>query len=152
MWTDPSGKRHDSIPPRWQADGHTVELAGDPRRARRAGWAETATAVPTVQDQAAAEAKRILADPDAADAVRCVLARVAAVAKLGVDISDWSFQGVTEAAERAGAKAEFPTRLDILTAAMALRTAWDRIVYHVGDMRRADELWPALYEVAVKQP
>lgn len=94
-----------------------------------------------------ARARQLLADPDCREAVAEVLARVQAVAALGVDISDWSFQGVTAAAEARAAATEIPTRLDVLTAAMALRTAWDRLVYHAGTMRVADELWPALYDL-----
>jgi hypothetical protein len=33
---------------------------------------------------------------------------------------------------------------------VALRTAWDRLVYHAGDMRTADRLWPYLYDIAVQ--
>lgn len=95
--------------------------------------------------QSAAEA--ILADEDAVAAVQGVIARVTAVAALGVDITEWSFEGVTAAAEAAAAKTEVPTRLDILTAAVALRTAWDRLLYHCESMRQADTLWPYMYAI-----
>lgn len=79
--------------------------------------------------------------------LQSVLARVQAVAALGVDIEDWSFQGVTAAAEAAMGTGD---ALAILTAAVALRTAWDRLVYHTGDMRTADTLWPYLYDLATR--
>ena len=50
MWTDPLGATHHSIPMRWQHAGHTVELSGDPRRARRAGWTEVVLPPPTLAE------------------------------------------------------------------------------------------------------
>ena len=103
---------------------------------------------PTEAEQLAAQAAALWASPDLRDAVAGVLARVAAVAALGVAIEDWSFQGVTAAAEAALA-AGSADAVAILTASVALRTAWDRVVYHTGDMRTADVLWPYLYDLAV---
>jgi hypothetical protein len=95
----------------------------------------------------AAQAAALWASPDVPEAVAAVLARVQAVAALGVDIADWSFQGVTAAAEAAMGTGD---KLATLTASVALRTAWDRLVYHAGDMRTADRLWPYLYDIAMK--
>jgi hypothetical protein len=105
------------------------------------------TPAPTEYEQIAAQAAALWALPDVPEAVAAVLARVQAVAALGVDISDWSFQGVTAAAEAAMGTGD---KLAILTASVALRTAWDRLVYHAGDMRTADRLWPYLYDIALK--
>lgn len=101
---------------------------------------------PTEAELLAAQAAALYAVPDCAEAVAGVIARVQAVAALGVSIDDWSFQGVTAAAEAAMSTGE---ALSILTAAMALRTAWDRLVYHAGDMRTADALWPHFYSLAL---
>jgi hypothetical protein len=107
-------------------------------------------AVPTCEpapDQLATRAAALWADADVQGAVSGVLAAVQAVAALGVDIADWSFQGVTAAAEAAMGTGD---KLAILTASVALRTAWDRLVYHAADMRTADRLWPYLYDIAMK--
>lgn len=93
----------------------------------------------------AAQAAALYAVPDCAEAVAGVIARVQAVAALGVSIDDWSFQGVTAAAEAAMGTGN---AIAILTASVALRTAWDRLVYHAGDMRTADVLWPRFYSLA----
>jgi len=97
-------------------------------------------------DPKVAEAQQIMTDPDAVDAVQQVLARVTEVAMLGVDITDWSFQGVTAAAELAAKNTETPTRLDILTASVALLTSWSRIIYHAGNTKQADLIWPYLVD------
>lgn len=120
------------------ADGWTCE-AGE-------SWPFEAPTPPTEAEQLAAQAAALWALPDVPETVAAVLGRVQAVAALGVDISDWSFQGVTAAAE--AAMATGGNALAILAASVALRTAWDRLVYHAGDMRTADRLWPALYDLA----
>jgi hypothetical protein len=97
------------------------------------------------------QAEALMANADMQESVAGVLIAVQAVAALGVDISDWSFQGVTAAAQSALASADTARGIAILAAALALRTAWDRIVYHVGDMRTADDLWPELYDLAMGQ-
>ena len=38
--------------------------------------------------------------------------------------------------------------LAIVAASGALQAAWLRVVYHAGDLRQADLLWPALYDLA----
>jgi hypothetical protein len=121
------------------ADGWECEV-GEP-------WPYEALEPPTEAEQLAAQAAALWALPDVPEAVAAVLARVLAVAALGVDITDWSFQGVTAAAEAAMGTGD---KLAILTASVALRTAWDRLVYHAGDMRTADRLWPYLYDIAVQ--
>jgi hypothetical protein len=122
------------------ADGWTCE-AGE-------SWPFEAPTPPTEAEQLAAQAAALWALPDVPETVAAVLGRVQAVAALGVDISDWSFQGVTAAAE--AAMATGGNALAILAASVALRTAWDRLVYHAGDMRTADRLWPYLYDIAMK--
>jgi hypothetical protein len=102
-----------------------------------------------IPDPLLVEAQALMTNADMQESVKGVLERVMAIAALKVDITEWSFQGVTAAAEAAAYRIEVPTRLDILTAACALRTAWDRLLYHVESMRKADLLWPYLYDIAV---
>lgn len=105
---------------------------------------------PTAEAKLAAEASRILSDPDhgadATEAVQGVAAAVARVAALGIDIADWSFQGVTAAAQLASGKVDdIKAKFEILQAALALRVAWDRWEYHCGSMYAANHLWPYAY-------
>ena len=46
MWKAPDGQTYKEIPQRWCYDGKTRELAGDPRRALRAGWVDDPSIVP----------------------------------------------------------------------------------------------------------
>ncbi|NLF18383.1 MAG: hypothetical protein GX595_14195 [Lentisphaerae bacterium] len=91
----------------------------------------------------AARAAEVLANPDAVEAVQAVLARVGEVAAAGVAITDWSYQGVAAAIEGA-MTGDASHDLALMRHGMALRTAWDRVIYHAGTMQTAQELWPAM--------
>lgn len=91
----------------------------------------------------AARASEVLANPDAVEAVQAVLARVGEVAAAGVAITDWTYQGVTAAIEGA-MTGDASHDLALMRYGMALRTAWDRVIYHAGTMQDAQELWPAM--------
>jgi len=91
----------------------------------------------------AARAAEVLANPDAVEAVQAVLARVGEVAAAGVAITDWTYQGVTAAIEGA-MTGDASHDLALMRHGMALRTAWDRVIYHAGTMQTAQELWPAM--------
>ena len=141
MWTDPDGIRHDAIPQRWRSNGRVVELAGSAAMARRLGWSEDAP--PGTAAILATRAAEVLSRPGAVEAVQEVLARVGEVAAAGVAITDWSYQGVTAAIEGA-MTGEASRDLALMRHGLALRTAWDRVIYHAGTMKDAQELWPAM--------
>ena len=141
MWTAPDGIRHDAIPQRWRHAVRVIEIAGSAAMARRLGWTENAPPDPSAI--LAARAAEVLANPDAVEAVQAVLARVGEVAAAGVAITDWTYQGVTAAIEGA-MTGDASHDLALMRMGMALRTAWDRVIYHAGTMQTAQELWPAM--------
>lgn len=140
----------DAIPGGMQCAGWTREIR-DGRSVQVPTLVEI-PAEPSVEDKLAAEAARILSDPDhgqdATEAVQGVANAVKRVAALGVDITDWSFEGVTAAAQLASGKVEdIAAKFDILQASLALRVAWDRWEYHAGSKVLANHLWGAAYSL-----
>lgn len=98
----------------------------------------------------AARAAEVLARDGATAAVQAVLARVGEVAAAGVAITDWTYQGVTAAIESA-MTGDAAHDLALMRMGMALRTAWDRVIYHAGTMQEAQELWPAMVASLTKE-
>lgn len=105
---------------------------------------------PAPAEVLAARAGEVLANPDAVEAVQAVLARVGEVAAAGVAITDWTYQGVTAAIEGA-MTGDSAHDLALMRMGMALRTAWDRVIYHAGTMQEAQELWPAMVASLTKE-
>lgn len=145
MWTSPDGIQYAALPQRWRHAGRVIEIAGSPAMARRLGWTENAPPDPSAI--LAARAAQVLANPDAVEAVQAVLARVGEVAAAGVAITDWTYQGVTAAIEGA-MTGDASHDLALMRYGMALRTAWDQVIYHAGTMQTAQELWPAMVAAA----
>ena len=117
------------------ADGWACEV-GEP-------WPMEVPAPPDPSAILAARAAEVLANPDAVEAVQAVLARVGEVVAAGVAITDWTYQGVTAAIEGA-MTGDASHDLALMRYGMALRTSWDRVIYHAGTMQTAQELWPAM--------
>lgn len=141
MWTSPDGIQYAALPQRWRHAGRVIEIAGSAAMARRLGWTENAPPDPSAI--LAARAAEVLSRPGAVEAVQAVLARVGEVAAAGVAITDWTYQGVTAAIEGA-MTGDASHDLALMRYGLALRTAWDRVIYHAGTMQTAQELWPAM--------
>jgi hypothetical protein len=108
----------------------------------------------TVEETARLEAQQILEDTGAIDAVRRVIARVQAVALLGVDITEWTIQGVSDAAEaavrEAGVSGDLEKAEELKLHGTCLIGEWLRVIYHCrGEILTADRLWPYMYDAVL---
>jgi hypothetical protein len=121
-------------------DGWTCEVGES--------WPFEINELPTQEQLFLTEAQQILTrDEGAVFAVQRVIQRVATVAALGVDISEWTIQGILDAADAAIANNPAASQ-QIRDNATSLLAEWIRVVYHCNDsFSTADRLWPYLYTI-----
>jgi hypothetical protein len=122
------------------ADGWTCEVGES--------WPFEINELPTQEQLFLTEAQQILTrDEGAVSAVQRVIQRVATVAALGVDISEWTIQGILDAADATIATNPAASQ-QIRDNATSLLAEWIRVVYHCNDsFSTADRLWPYLYTI-----
>lgn len=98
------------------------------------------------RDYRGVHAEELAKNTDVREAVAGVEQAIYDIAAAGVELSELTFQGVESAITQATAAAadDLARQLQLIQLGNQLQNRWNRVVYHVGTLREAHQLWEYL--------